>query len=131
MSSNKNKSRSRSRSIRRRRHSGGDSHSDVFSRQVATVRGGRRSCKNKSMRRRSGGGVMFPSSFDNVPIRSFYSQNTFGGDPGYLTVGARNTGSFYGGKSKRYRKTRGGMSFPFIPQIPMSGVYSASAPPKE
>lgn len=128
MSSNKNKSRARSMR-RRRRRSGGESHSDIFSRQVATVSGGRR--PNKSMRRRSGGGVMFPSSFADVPIRSFYSQNTFGGDPGYLTVGARNTGSFYGGKRKRSRKTRGGMSIPFMPQIPMSSVYSASAPPKE
>lgn len=127
MPSKKNKSRSM-------RKSGGvgDSHSDIFSRQVSSVSGGR---KRKSIRRKSGGGVMFPTSFANVPIRSFYSQNTFGSDPGYLTVGARNAGSFYGGKSRRQKtkrgKMRGGLALPSLPRMQMSTLYSASSPPKE
>jgi hypothetical protein len=89
---------------------------------------------------------MFPASFDNVPIRSFYSQNTYNSDPGYLTVSARNTGSFYGGhkrsdqkrrhKSKRAGKKRVGGAWPAVPQMPQfrmptSNVYDSMNPPRE
>jgi hypothetical protein len=145
----------RSRSQKRRRTkscSGGDSHSSVFSPLVEKAGGKRWSG------RKTGGGVIFPASFDNVPIRSFYPLNSYDADPGYLTVGARNTASFYGGhkrsghkrsghkrsghkrsghkRSRQNKKRRGGgalFSVPQMPQlqIPVASVYSSSNPPTE
>lgn len=131
--SNRNSNRNRNRNSSTNRPRGGDAHSAVFSPLVEKARQG-------------GGGVLFPASFDNVPIRSFYSQNTYNSDPGYLTVGARNTGSFYGGRKrsakKRHRTNqkrksqRGGgalFSVPQMPQvrIPVSSVYDSMHPPRE
>ena len=129
--SNRNRNRNRNSSTNRPR--GGDASSAVFSPLVEKARQG-------------GGGVIFPASFDNVPIRSFYSQNTYNSDPGYLTVGARNTGSFYGGRKRSAKKRnrtnqkrksqRGGgalFSVPQMPQvrIPVSSVYDSMHPPRE
>lgn len=139
-------SRSKSRRIRNRNRTtnrpskrGGDAHSAVFSPLVEKAR-------------QDGGGVLFPASFDNVPIRSFYSQNTYNSDPGYLTTNARNTGSFYGGRKQKRRGTkrrshkrrsqskkrvqqRGG-AWPSVPQMPQLRmpsftVYDSMNPPRE
>ena len=122
----------------RPRKRGGDAHSAVFSPLVERA--------NTGGKIQSGGGVMFPASFDNVPIRSFYSQNTYQSDPGYLTVAARYTGSFYGGRKRRYKskskragkkhvQQRGGALFsvPQMPQLrmPVSSVYDSMNPPRE
>jgi len=145
-------------SSRRRRRSskkkGGESHSDIFSPLVQKTVGGGNCPYSRPMRGggcprqmgpQMGGGVLFPSSFNHVPIRSFYSQNTFNSDPNYLTVASRNTGSFYGGGGKHFRKNRsnkhkhnktnkkmrGGFSFFSIPQMPKSTLYDVNNPPKE
>ncbi len=135
--------------LRRRRRSfkkkGGESHSDIFSPLVQKTVGG--GCPRAMGGRQMGGGVLFPSSFNNVPIRSFYSQNTFNSDPNYLTVASRNTGSFYGGGGRKHfrksrsnkhnkhnktnKKMRGGISFLSIPQMPKSTLYDVNHPPKE
>jgi hypothetical protein len=126
------RSRNRNKTTNRPSKRGGDSHSAVFSPLVEKVG-------------QSGGGVLFPASFDNVPIRSFYSQNTYNSDPGYLTMNARNTGSFYGGRkrsvhkrkhqSKKRVQQRGG-AWPSVPQIPQlrmptSNLYDSMNPPRE
>ena len=131
--SRSNSNRNINSSTNRPSNRGGDASSAVFSPLVEKARQG-------------GGGVLFPASFDNVPIRSFYSQNTYNSDPGYLTVGARNTGSFYGGRKRSAKKRnrtnqkrksqRGGgalFSVPQMPQvrIPVSSVYDSMHPPRE
>lgn len=91
------------------------------------------------------GPAVFPASFSDVPIRSFYPHNDFSNDPNYLVVGARNTAPFSTG-GKRRRKTnrrkskrrgqKGGAGFlndwysTYNP-TPQSTVYSASNPPRE
>ena len=133
---------------RSRKLKGGEAHSAIFSPLVKTISsGGDRQPSVKTVAggklRAQKGGVSFPMSFANVPIRSFYPQNNFNNDPGYLTVASRNAGSFYGGKRSRRRtnknkskKQRGGSwfspnQFPTIPKIPAVNLYDASNPPKE
>lgn len=122
---------------------GGEAHSAIFSPAVAKVGGGssrkqkraseKRRKNARRMRRTQKGGVTFPASFSNVPIRSFYPMNDFKNDPNYLTVAARNTGSFYGGRGKK----RGGGAI-FNPASFITGLrnttaslYSPENPPKE
>lgn len=127
-----------SRKLTGRKLIGGESRSAIFSHasSATTKSGGRK-------RREQKGGVSFPMSFANVPIRTFYPQNDFNNDPAYLTVASRNTGSFYGGtpfakksRSLKNKKQRGGSwfgpnQFPTIPKIPAVNLYDSSNPPKE
>jgi len=128
----KSKSNKTKRIRNRPRLRGGDSHSDLFSPLVEKAQGG--------------GGVIFPASFANVPIRSFYQPNLFNGDPGYSMINERNTGSFYGGNKRRGTKCKGlrrkskskrvGGAWPAIPQvpqlrIPVSSLYDSMNPPRE
>ena len=62
----------------------------------------------------------FPASFVDVPIRTYYPQNTFANDPNYQVVNSRLTAPFvYGGKRKsgkrkssRQKKQMGGNIMP-------------------
>ena len=90
------------------------------------------------------GPAVFPATFTNVPIRSFYPQNDFSHDPNHLVIGARNTAPFLkGGKIKsnrskmsKRRTQKGGHGFlnniysTYNP-TPQSTIYSASNPPYE
>ena len=51
------------------------------------------------------GGAVFPASFQNVPIRSFYPENDMNNDPNYSVVNSRNTAPFFTG-GKRSRRGR-------------------------
>jgi hypothetical protein len=92
------------------------------------------------------GPAVFPASFSDVPIRSFYPHNDFSNDPNHLVVGARNTAPFStGGKRRksRGRKSRGSRrvqkgGYGFLNDwystynpTPQSTLYSASNPPYE
>lgn len=91
-------------------------------------RGVMRGVKRGVMR---GGGVMFPASFDNVPIRSFYGGNDFENDPNYLSVAGRQAGSFMSGGARRNkrrsssrqnrRRSRGGSAYSMA-----TGLFSGS-----
>lgn len=89
------------------------------------------------------GPAVFPASFENVPIRSYYPHNDFSNDPNHLVVGARNTAPFSTG-GKRGRKTRGRKTrsqkggagflndwYSTYNPTPQSTIYSASNPPRE
>ena len=90
------------------------------------------------------GPAVFPASFSNVPIRSFYGVNDYSNDPNYLVVGARNTAPFLTGGRKQKSKRRGGRTrsqkggYGFLNDVfntynpaPQSTIYSATNPPYE
>jgi hypothetical protein len=54
--------------------------------------------------------AVFPASFTDVPIRSFYGQNDYNNDPIALGVASRNIPQMNGGK-KRKPKMKGGAGF--------------------
>lgn len=88
------------------------------------------------------GPAVFPQSFTNVPIRSFYGVNDFANDPNYLVVAARNTAPFLtGGRRRKSRRRRRRMQkggegyfndwYSKYNPTPQSTIYSATNPPRE
>lgn len=54
----------------------------------------------------NGGGVLFPASFADVPLRSFYGYNDSSNDPNTLQIAGRQTGNFIGGSARRRRSKK-------------------------
>lgn len=81
------------------------------------------------------GPAVYPASFADVPIKSFYGLNDYSRDPNHLVVGARGGSKRRSGKRRR-RIQKGGAGFlndmysTYNP-TPQSTIYSASNPPRE